>query len=319
MSNKIFPSITVVIPVYNGTNYLREAIDSVLNQTYDKYEIIVVDDGSTDETWKIIQSYGTKVRGIRQDNLGVAGALNNGIRNSNSDYVAWLSHDDLFLPDKLQRQIEFLLHNNEFAACYTDYYEIDQSGNIVRPVESPWYPREQAMWVLFGQGYINGSTMLINRKCFKKVGCFSEELRYTQDVEMWMRILRYFSIGRVPYKLGKLRIHLNQGSVNVEKHNVEKQTMFKKIFYDFIAEGLFPVTTTGNAQKMAHAYEWLGDTMRTYRRFHDFADEQYRQAIAIWPNWKNTARLKRFINEAQSTIFPYYRIMRRLVHILFKS
>lgn len=319
MSNKVFPSISVVIPVYNGADYLCEAIDSVLNQPYSNYEIIVVDDGSTDETWSLIQSYGSKVRGIKQENRGVAGALNHGIRSSNSDYVAWLSHDDLFLPDKLQRQIEFLLQNNEFSACYTDYYVIDKLGNIVRSVESPWYPREQAMWVLFGQGYINGSTMLINRSCFKKVGWFSEELRFTQDVEMWIRMLRHFSIGRVPEKLGKLRTHPGQGSVNVEKHNAEKQAMFKKIFLNFTADGLFPVKTTGAAEKMAHAYEWLGDTMRTYRRFHDFADEQYRQAISIWPSWKNTARIKRVINEAQRILLPHYRNVRRKMNLLIQG
>jgi len=319
MPNKKFPSISVVIPVYNGTNYLREAIDSVLLQTYSNYEIIVVDDGSTDKTWEMIQSYGTKVRGIRQENRGVAGALNNGIRNSNSDYVAWLSHDDLFLPDKLQRQIDFLLQNNEFAACYTDYYEIDKFGNIVRSIESPWYPREQAMWVLFGQGYINGSTMLINRNCFKKIGWFSEELRYAQDVEMWICMLRHFSIGRVPEKLGKLRTHPGQGSVNVEKHNAEKQAMFKKLFHDFIEGGLFPVTTTGTSEKMAHSYEWLGDTMRTYRRFHDFADEQYRQAISIWPNWKNTARIKKVTNHVERALLPYYRYIRRIIKMVFSG
>lgn len=317
MPNKKFPSISVVIPVYNGTNYLREAIDSVLLQTYSNYEIIVVDDGSTDKTWEMIQSYGTKVRGIRQENRGVAGALNNGIRNSNSDYVAWLSHDDLFLPDKLQRQIDFLLQNNEFAACYTDYYAIDKLGYIVRAIESPWYPRERAMWVLFGQGYINGSTMLINRTCFKKIGWFSEELRYTQDVEMWIRILRHFSIARVPEKLGKLRTHPGQDSVNVEKHNAEKQAMFKKVFCDLIADGIFPVDATNKntTRKMAHAYEWLGDSMRIYRRFHDFADAQYGQSISIWPNWRNTARIKRVINATQRKILPHYRKIRRVVQM----
>lgn len=321
MSNKISPSVSVVIPVYNGTNYLREAIDSVLNQTYNNYEIIVVDDGSTDETWAIIQSYGAKVRGIRQENRGVAGALNNGIRSSTSDYVAWLSHDDLFLPFKLQRQIEFLLQNDQFAACYTDYYRIDQSGSLLGAIESPWYPREQAMWLLFGQGYINGSTMLIDRNCFKKVGWFSEKLRYTQDVEMWMRILRHFSIGRVPEKLGKLRTHPAQGNINVENHNAEKQAMFKKIFCDFITDGIFPVTTatTDDARRMAHAYEWFGDTMWRYRRWYDFANEQYGKSIAIWPSWKNTARIKRVINQVQRALLPYYRYIRRIIKMVFSG
>ena len=321
MSNRISPSVSVVIPVYNGTNYLREAIDSVLNQTYSNYEIIVVDDGSTDETWALIQSYGSKVRGIRQENRGVAGALNNGIRSSTGDYVAWLSHDDLFLQAKLQRQIEFLLQNNQFSACYTDYYTIDQSGSVLRAIESPWYPREQAVWVLFGRMYINGSTMLIHRNCFEKVGWFSEEWRYTQDAEMWLRISRHFSIGRVPEKLGKLRCHPAQGSVNLENHRAEAEAMFKKVFCDFIADGIFPVDTaaTDTARRIAHAYEWFGDTMWRYRRWYDFANEPYEKSIAIWPDWKNTARIKKVTNHAERTLLPYYRYIRRIIKMVFSG
>ena len=321
MSNNISPSVSVVIPVYNGTNYLCEAIDSVLNQTYNHYEIIVVDDGSTDETWALIQSYGSKVRGIRQENRGVAGALNHGIRASSSDYVAWLSHDDLFLPAKLQCQIEFLLQNKQFSACYTDYHIIDQSGGILRTITSPWYPREQAMWVLFGRMYINGSTMLIERNCFEKVGWFSEEWRYTQDAEMWLRILRHFSIGRVPEKLGKLRFHsAQQGSIHVEKHNAEKQAMFKKVFCNFIADGIFPIdrAMTKTAEKMACAYEWFGDSMRIYRRMFDFADEQYVQSLALWPSWKNKARIKRVLNYVQRVLIPYYHFIRRIIGSVFR-
>lgn len=318
MSNKISPSVSVIIPVYNGTNYLREAIDSVLAQTYNNYEIIVVDDGSTDDTWAIIHSYGSKVRGIRQENRGVGCALNNGIRISTSDYVAWLSHDDLFLPIKLQRQIDFLLQNNQFAACYTDFYQINPSGSILRTFESPWYPREQAMWMFFRQMYIHGSTMLIDRNCFEKVGLFSEELRYTQDTEMWLRIIRHFSIGRVPETLGKQRLHPAQGSNNTEKSQAEIKIMYKKVFCNLLADGIFPenTTVTDTTRKMALAYEWLGDNMLPYYRLYDFADELYRQSIAIWPSWKNTARRKRAIIQMRYTVLPSYRYIRRNICLL---
>lgn len=159
------PKVSVIIPVYNGQNYLREAIESVFAQTYRNYELIVVDDGSNDGTWDIIQSYGPRVCGIRKENGGVASALNCGIRESSGDYIAWLSHDDLFLANKLDRQVEFLRRFPDFKACYTDYYVIDEDGKILREVETPWYPRLEAMRVLFGRVYLNGSTMLIERSC----------------------------------------------------------------------------------------------------------------------------------------------------------
>ena len=101
------PKISVIIPVYNGQNYLREAIDSVFTQTYKNYEMIVVDDGSTDKTWEMIQSYGSHLYGIQKENGGVASALNCGIRHASGEYIAWLSHDDLFLPNKLERQVDY--------------------------------------------------------------------------------------------------------------------------------------------------------------------------------------------------------------------
>lgn len=316
MINKTIPSVSVIIPVYNGINYLREAIDSVLNQTYNNYEIIVVDDGSTDDTWAVIQSYGSKIMGIRQNNHGVGGALNTGIKASTNDYIAWLSHDDMFLPTKLQCQIDFLLHNNQFDACYTDFYQINTSGSILRTFESPWYPREQAMWMMFRQMYIHGSTMLINRKCFNKVGLFSEELRYTQDAEMWLRIIRHFSIGRVPETLGKQRIHPAQDSNNVEKTQPEIKIMYKKIFSTFLADGLFPknAITSNPTKKMALAYEWLGDNMLPYYRFYDFADELYSRSITIWPSWKNTARRKKLIIQMRFIVLPFYRYIKRILN-----
>lgn len=95
------PVVSVIIPVYNGAKYLMEAIDSVLSQTFTDFELLVVDDGSTDETWGLIQSYGSRVRGFRKLNGGVASALNLGIRESRGKWIAWLSHDDAFLPKKL--------------------------------------------------------------------------------------------------------------------------------------------------------------------------------------------------------------------------
>ena len=287
--------VSVIIPVYNGADYLREAIDSVLSQTFDDYELIVVDDGSTDDTPAIAKSYGARLTYIRQENKGVAAALNRGILRARGKYIAWLSHDDVFLPNKLERQVDFMRQFPEFKACYTDSYAIDSHGTIIQEREEPWYPRQQAVRILFSRMYIRGCSMLIERACFDKVGLFNEKLRYTQDAEMWFRMLRHFEVGRVPGKLTKYRTHPDQGSRrNVEAHTAEKQAMYKQVFEDLGVAGVFPelAESANDPRAMAWAYQWLGDTTALHQGLYSFADEQYRQSVALWPSWRNPARLK---------------------------
>ena len=99
-----FPLVSIIIPVYNGSNYVKEAIDSALAQTYKNIEVIVVNDGSTDNTEKIVKSYGDKIRYFYKENGGVASALNLAIENSKGEYISWLSHDDVYYPNKIQEQ-----------------------------------------------------------------------------------------------------------------------------------------------------------------------------------------------------------------------
>jgi len=306
------PKVSVIIPVFNGENYLREAIDSVLAQTYKNFELLVVDDGSNDGTWDMIQSYGSRLYGIRKKNGGVASALNCGIQQASGDYIAWLSHDDLFLPDKLERQVEFLIQFPQFIACYTDYYIIDENGNVIQEIETPWFPRQEAIRALFARSYINGSTMVIERSCFETVGLFSETLRYTQDIEMWLRLLEHFEIGRVSEKLLKWRSHPSQGSRNVSPHLEEAQAMFKQVFERMEVTGIFPEygDSARSPKTVAKAYTWLGDTMAFHRAWYGFAEEQYKRAIEIDPSWGNPARLKKTLNPIWRTLRIGYRRLR---------
>ena len=104
------PSVTILIPVYNGSNFIKQAIESAINQTYTNIEIIVIDDGSTDKgkTEKAVKSFGKKVKYIKKENGGVASALNRGIKEATGEYISWLSHDDIYLPNKIEKEIEVL-------------------------------------------------------------------------------------------------------------------------------------------------------------------------------------------------------------------
>jgi glycosyltransferase involved in cell wall biosynthesis len=309
------PAVTVIIPVFNGANYLREAIGSVFAQTFADYELVVVDDGSTDESWALIQSYGERLRGFRKQNGGVASALNLGIANARGRWIAWLSHDDLFLPTKVEKQVAFLIRSPQFKACYTDYFVADAAGRILRGEETPWYPRAQAMRALFGRSYIGGSTMLIERTCFDAVGAFSEKWRYTQDTEMWLRMLRRFEIGRVPEKLAVERSHPGQGRHRADIMRAETQAMYTQFFDEAGLTGVFPdhEGSVDDPRALARALTWFGDTMAVHRRWFAFADEQYRRSVRLWSSWRNASRWRLAIG-AQRLFLPlrlYYTALGR--------
>jgi glycosyltransferase involved in cell wall biosynthesis len=304
--------ISVIIPVYNGVNFLRESIDSVLNQTFEDYELIVVDDGSTDATPAIAQAYENRVTYFRKDNGGVSTALNLGISQAQGKYIAWLSHDDLFLPTKLERQLELLRHNPQFKACYTDFYIIDTTGTIIQTMETPWNPRDRALRVLFGGMYINGSSMLIERACFDKVGLFRSQYRYTQDADMWLRMLKYFEIGRSPEKLLKWRSHPEQDSRKEQALEAEKQVMYRTAFAELGIATIFPefAQSAHDPQVIAWSHQWFGDTMAKHRFWFDFADEEYRRSVSQWPSWRNLSHLKLALGSRR--FFAPQRLYRRV-------
>ena len=134
---EIHPLVSIVVPVYNGTNYVRQAIDSALAQTYSNIEIIVVNDGSTDdgETERVVRAYGDKVRYFNKSNGGVSSALNLGIHEMKGEYFSWLSHDDEYYPQKIEQQMNLLSEyetGKYLALCGTEF--IDTQGKVLDKV-----------------------------------------------------------------------------------------------------------------------------------------------------------------------------------------
>jgi len=197
---------------------------------------------------------------------------------------------------------------SQFKACYTDYWLMDAHGNILADIETPWYPRVQAISSLLSGVYINGSTVLIERSCFGQVGIFSERLRYTQDAEMWLRLLREFEIGRTPEKLVGERFHSERGSRNRREHKAEKQIMFRQIWTELGVAGLFPelAGAVDEARATAQASQWFADQMAFSHGLFVLADELYHHSVAVWPSWRNPARLKRIANRILGILAPVY-------------
>jgi glycosyltransferase involved in cell wall biosynthesis/GT2 family glycosyltransferase len=196
MKDQNSPKVSIVIPVYNGSNYLSEAIDSALSQTYKNIEIIVVNDGSTDDgkTDAICKSYGKKIRYFKKENGGAATALNYGIDKMKGEYFSWLSHDDIYLPDKVETQVLSLSKlENKKTIIFSGYQIIDDRGNFVTEIDLlKKYKRSDLQKSLFPFFHmcLNGCTMLIHRSHFDRVGKFNPELPTTQDYDLWFRMFR---------------------------------------------------------------------------------------------------------------------------------
>ncbi|HZW03848.1 MAG TPA: glycosyltransferase [Anaerolineaceae bacterium] len=286
------PLVSVVIPVFNGQNYLREAIESVFSQTYAPVELIVVDDGSQDATWEIIQSYGERLWGIRKENGGVASALNLGFEQAQGEWIAWLSHDDLFLPEKLEQQIHFVTRNPQVGVCYADFEIVDANGGHLSVVTAPWFPPAEMPRQFIRNMYINGSTTLIRRDCWRMAGGFNERLAHTQDFDMWLRMADYTEFGHLPKVVLKSRAHPLQGSWNFEYQLQEEQIIFCETFERLGPERFFPelAALQNSPQRAARAAAALGDLLWQSRGWHRFARDQYAKSSRICPSL--TVKLK---------------------------
>ena len=208
------PYVSVIIPVYNGGDYLNDAIVSVLNQTYHNYEIIVVDDGSADNTWEIIESYGDKIRGFHKENGGVSTALNYAIEVMRGKWFAWLSHDDIWLPNKLEMQVAWMRVHPNCGMYYSGSGAFDSFGErISRHVSGIWYPKGKDLRKMIRSNSVSGITVLVNNECFTSVGRFNEEYRCVQDLDMWFRIARKYDISCLHEPLAMIRVHPNQTGV----------------------------------------------------------------------------------------------------------
>lgn len=226
--NSFHPLVSIVIPVYNGSDYLREAIDSALGQTYDNIEVIVVNDGSTDDTEQIAMSYGDRIRYYAKENGGTSTALNTGIAKMRGEYFSWLSHDDQYYPRKIEREVEELSKlsdKNTVLRCDWDVIDVNNKQIYVNVGE--YFLREYPLRrnsKLFSVLYlkIHGCAMLVPKACFDAVGIFNVDLRVAHDYEFFCRILKAFPQKLISEVLVTARDGLNrQGKRAITRCNVE--------------------------------------------------------------------------------------------------
>ena len=227
-----YPKVSIIIPVYNGSNYLEEAINSALSQTYVNYEVIVVNDGSNDDgkTEDIAKSFGDKIRYFYKENGGVASALNFALEKMKGEYFSWLSHDDLYYPNKIQRQIEMLQQCDDGARIvYSDYDVLDMTNNQKKSMQLTNYFKkeklENSVFCLLQQ-VLHGCTLLIHKSHFERVGGFDEKLITTQDYDLWFKIFSNQRLIYIPESLVVGRVHRDQGSQKISCHASEVEALY---------------------------------------------------------------------------------------------
>ena len=236
--------ISIIIPTYNSAQYICEAIESVLNQTYKDFEIIVVDDGSTDNTKEVIKPYLNKIKYIYQQNSGPSAARNRGIKEAKGEYIAFLDADDIWLPQKLELQIKFMEKEKEVGLIFSDMILFNEKGIIknsflkeklffnklsIKPLSST----EKVIYdnvfnALLQENFIPTNTVIVKKECFNKVGFFDETLFSVEDRDMWLRIGLFYDIGFINFPLVLTRFHETNISANQELALKSRLKVMKK-------------------------------------------------------------------------------------------
>jgi len=219
MKNK--PLVSIIIPVYNGSNFVSEAIQSALNQTYNNCEVLVINDGSNDngKTKQCVLQFGERIQYFEKINGGVASALNFGLKHALGDYISWLSHDDIYYENKIQVQMDEMLEQDEQTLIWSNYDLIDENSNILVKFEPKTFKFFDTSLEYILNTRVHGCSLLIPKKAFNDVGNFDETLRTTQDNDMWFRMVHF------GYKL----IHINQSLIQSRQHKEQGSIVLRDI------------------------------------------------------------------------------------------
>lgn len=212
------PLVSVVIPVYNGARFLAAAIESVLTQSHQPIELILVDDGSTDDSPKVIDSYGARVVTIRQKNEGVGRARNAGILCARGDFVAFLDQDDWWTPEKVEKQVRVFLSDDRIGLVHTGVSHYDEVTAAFAEPFVPNWRRAELIGNCYDQlllgNFIYNSSVMVRRSVLNAVGGFDTEIcgNTVQDYDLWLRFAQQSTFACLPEELLVFRLHPEQGT-----------------------------------------------------------------------------------------------------------
>ena len=213
----MIPRVSVIVPTYNRGQYIAQALESVFAQTFRDYEIIVIDDGSTDNTQEILKNFEGRIRSLYQENQGISKTRNRAIKESTGEFIAFLDSDDFWEPIKLEEQVKILDSHPDVGIVYARMPIINENGETIgmKPagVSGRNFRELLQVW-----GDLPTSTVMTRRVCFEKVGLFEPDLEPMEDIDMWIRIAKFYDLYEVENKiLAYYRRHEEQITQNRSK------------------------------------------------------------------------------------------------------
>jgi len=255
------PLVSICIPTYNGAKFLEEALESVFEQTYKNIEIVVSDDASSDDTLKIVNSFkeGSNIPFYIYNHKadGIGSNWNNCVKKSNGEYIKFLFQDDVLFPTCVERMVAIAITNKEVGLVYclreiifdTNKNDYSEWLNLYEYLHTGWDSLNLFEGIDSGKSYLKDKNLLdkpnnkigeppavlLNKKCFEKVGYFNTQLSQTLDFEYWYRLMPHYYVGFVNEKLIKFRLHKNQASIT----NKRKKTKDKKLMPKMMIKNIF--------------------------------------------------------------------------------
>ena len=257
------PKISVIMSVYNGEKYLREAIESILNQTFTDFEFIIVNDGSTDNSLEIIQSYDDeRIRIINNEkNIGLTKSLNKALKVAKGEYIARQDADDVSLPNRFEEQTKYFEEHPETALLGTGIYKIDKNGRIVG--KRIVLAKTCGKYPFNGNRPLSHGCMMFKKKIIDELRGYNELFRYAQDYELWLRITKRYEVRNLTQTLYKLRVH--------DESVVSKRTA-EQALYHLLAQWLIKndlrteILETIKNKSILDVYSYLNKSEKIY--FH---------------------------------------------------
>ena len=274
------PKVSVIMPAYNNAGYIQEAVESVLAQTWPDWELIVVDDGSTDDTARVLRRFEGVIRYIYQENRGSAGARNTGIRASSGQFIAFLDGDDLWMPEFLAVQVQAFQEAPDMEVMYSWWCYIDEDGHQL-PEQGVYRGKGQLLKEFALRNLFPVITALVPRQCINRVGLFDQSLRTREDWDFWLRMAQAgYRFGFSPRVLAKYRIHESNKLLNMD---VQRQTAYQTALLEKFYSQQLPEEIAA-LRSRAYADVYLNSATLCYRTGDEQAAyEILREGVRVWP------------------------------------